>query len=143
MSKKIRRKGFSVLETIISVLLLSLAIITMIRLTAVKISEQASIDSNYSMFTADAFLSDIYRDFHNASEITSTADETTGRCKLNMELTDGTIKLYEFIPETGYCYINGVEQFLCSSMTVRSARDSLYVAIRLPNSKIMEIDIYK
>ena len=138
-----KRKGLSIIETMISVILMALAVIVMARLTAIKVAEQSHIDSSYSMFTADAYLSDIYHDFQSAVFITSEYNEDTGRCKLTMDMGVETIKLYEFLPETGYCYLNGVQQFECSAMEVRSAKDSLYVALRLPDSRRLEIDIYK
>ena len=138
-----RKRAFSLIETMISVILLALAVIVMARLTSVKIAEQANIDSSYSMFTAEAFLSDIFHDFQRASTISSEYQEDTGRCRLTMEMSDNTIKLYEYVPDAGYCYIDGVQQFECTGMEVRSARDSLYVSVKLPNSRRLEMDVYK
>lgn len=147
-----KRKGMTLVETLVALVIMSLGVIVMARITASKVQETASIDSQYTLLSIDATLSDIYHDFQIAKEIkvspeeddTSTSTSTSDRIvSLAFDLGDGIVHLYDWFSETGKFYYNGIEQFSCTEFEVRYNSDNLYVAIRTPNEKRLELDVFR
>lgn len=137
-----RRKGMTLVETVIAILLLSLAVLVMARLTGVKVDHQANLSSQYSIQAVDAFFYDVYNDFHNASTF-SVTQNTDGGYIMLFDLGDGNRSLYEFKASEKAMYSKGMEVFKCSNLEIRGAGNSLYVAVRLPSERVLEMDIFK
>lgn len=139
-----RRKGTTLVETVISVIILSLAVMVMVEITQTKVNEQAGIDAQYSLLTVDGYLSDIYHDFHSAYNVTVTSDSVTGDCRIVFDLGAALgASIYEFDSVTRCCYKNGADQFKCLKMEATGAANTLYVGIKLPGEQLLDINIYK
>lgn len=138
-----KHKGLSLVETLIAVLLFSMAMMIMARLTAVKVDETYNLDNQYSLLNADAMMSDMYRDFHNCSELTISTDETSGKCSVAFNLGEEGLSFYEYVPETGYFYKNGLQQFKANSFRVTGNLENITIALKLVNEKLLEMDIYR
>lgn len=145
LRKRQRRRGMTLVETLVALIIMALGVIVMARITAAKVQEQTSIDSQYVLLNIDAVLSDIYHDFH-AAEVVNAYESGTGDdlvVSLNFDLGDGVVRLYAWVAKTGKLYVNGIEQFSCSAFEVRYTADNLYVAVRTPNEKRLDIDIFR
>lgn len=137
-----RRRGMTLVETVIALLLLSLAVLVMTRLTGSKVDHQANLSSQYAIQAVDTFFYDVYNDFHNCSAFTVTQNGD-GSYIMLFDLGDANRSLYEFKASEKAVYVKGVEVFKCSNMEVRGAGNSLYVSIRLPSERTLEMDIFK
>lgn len=137
-----RRRGFTMIETIASVAILGLLTITIGRVTMVKMSDQDSIERQYSVLAVDAYLADIYTDFHRATSY-KFEETPAGQRTLTFVRSDGIASVYSMDPTSGACYKNGVWQFAASSMEVVGTPVNLTVSIKLPNERLLDISIYR
>ena len=151
-----KRKGMTLVETIVALIIMSLGVVVMARITATKVQEQSAIDSQYILLNIDAMLSDIYHDFHAAEEI-QVHDNTGGSLtegasiSLTFDLGDGVVHLYDWIIEpnasaggtTGVFYYNGDRQFNCSGFEVRYTAGNLYVAFVTDGERRLDMDIFR
>ena len=138
-----RRRGMTLIETVASVVMLSLIILAITKVSQIKMSDQASVEAQYSVLSADAFLADIYNEFHNASEC--KVNVTDSGC-LVLECINGEtdkLNVYMFNPSEETCYINGIPQFKAKSFDVLLVSNCLYVSLKLPNEKLLEMTIYR
>lgn len=138
--------GMSLVETIAALLVLSLAVIVMGRLTALKVSEQTSLEEQFIINTVDAYLYDIYTDFHSCEELRieefSSAEGKTVMLTFVMRDHAEGSHFYSFEEQTGSCYKNGSEVFKCNSFRATGTTQNLNVAIKLPTEKRMELNIF-
>lgn len=136
----------SLVETVTALFILGLAVMVMGRVTAVKIEEQANIDSQYVMVKIDAFLSDIYHQFRTSNGV-STSTNSKGGTTLILDMGEDGSYIADFIPgeagTTGKMYVNGVDVFSASEFTVTHAGNNLYIAIKVAGDKILKMDVYK
>lgn len=171
------RRGFSLVETIVALLILSMAIIIIATLTGARIRQQEDIEYQVSYQAVDAFFYSVYNDFHTCeSFLVATTKEQTGTdaegnpvyadevsgVTLNFVFTEmvdvepgedgepayqGKTKLYTYQWDKdrnrGVMYQGAYELFECSALEVRGVARNLYMSVRLPSDKTLEMDIYK
>lgn len=140
------RRGMSLIETVAALIIFSLAVVVMGRITAVKIEEQASVDSQYIMIKLDAFLSDIYHQYHLATDVAVT-ENAQGGTLLTIGLGNDGTYIVDFIPgdlnTKGKIFINGEEAFDAEDFQASSTGNNLYVAVKANGDRMLEMDIYK
>lgn len=140
------RRGMSLIETLVALVIFSLAIIVMARVTSIKIAEQSNIDSQYIMINVDGFMADLYHTFHRCNGVTVT-DYGGGSCSLSFDLGAEGSMIVEYIYDastlTGTVYQNGVVQFKAAGFEVRSAANNLYVAVKISGERKLDMDIYR
>ena len=144
------KKGATLIETVIALVILSLAVIVMTNITALKVNEQKDLDSQYVIVNVDALFSDMYRDFHNCTRfevIESEEEDPNDRTyTISMDLPTGFV-LYEYIPNAtgtgGEIYVNGAKFLSCRGIQVIPTSNSLYVAVIVNNERRLDMQIYK
>lgn len=137
-----RRRGFTLVETIAALAIMSLLMIAIGRVAAIKLSDQDSIDAQYDVIAADAYFADIYNDFHSC--VRFTFDETlAGNVQLTFHQLDGGINVYGYYPGSGDCQKNGVHMFDAQNMIVQGAGNNLVVSIKLPDERLLEMSIFR
>ncbi len=132
----------SLVETIIALLILSLAVLVMAKITAVKMEETSSIDAQYAVNAVDAFFSDVYHDFHRSVSYSAIENAGAQTVMLQFDCPDGPI-LYEFNGVTKQMYRNGGVLFDCRTAIMRVTGNNVYISVRLPNEKVMEFDVFR
>ena len=137
-----RRKGFSLLETMASVVLISLGFLAVGYIGNSKLDASSKIDAQYSMVAVDAYLSDIYHSFHECTSLDFT-EAPSGQKILSFTRMNGNAVIYSYNPSDNGCYKNGVRQFAASSFDVTKTTNSLSVVISLPGDRIFDIHIYR
>lgn len=150
--KKKTRKGMTVIEIVVALLLMALAIIVMGRLTATRIAETEYLNYQFTMQAADGVLYNVYKDYHACNSFTldtirphdtnPAADPTLYKTILSFDLGSGGIHIYEYDKETYWLRINGAEQFKCDDFVVNGDTQHLYVSLRLPTGERLEYTIY-
>lgn len=139
-----KRRGTTLVETIIALIVMGLAVNVMTRLTAVRLTEQESLDNQYVMVALDSYLSDIYHSFHACDSYTIETNDHTGYCRITFQISaDVGAAMYEFQPATGKCYFNGIEQFECSEFKAVGTMYGIYISVKLPHEREIELNIYK
>lgn len=136
------RRGVSLVETIAAVMIMSLLMITVGRLSALELSEVESIDAQYGMLAADAFMSDIYDDFHAATSYSFT-ESPAGQRSLTFTKPDGSAVIYSYSPTEMACYKNGIFQFDANRFDVIGTTANMTVAVKLPNERLLQYTIYR
>lgn len=137
-----RRTGFSLIETMASLVLLSLLMIVMTKLAGVKVQETKLVDTQYAMLEADAFMADIYDSWHDA-KTWRVSSSPGGQLQLIFEDLQGSSVVYAFAPSTGEFTKDGVKQFKGSSFKVEGAGNGMTIAIKVPGQKVLEATFYK
>ena len=137
-----RRRGNSLVEMIAALVIMGFLMATMNRVTMVRMADQKAVDAQYSVLSADAYMADIYADFHSCVNFTV---ETTasGNLLLTFKQLEGDIDIYGFYPDAGECRKNGVSQFPAQRMVVQGAGNGLVVSIKLPDERLLEMSIFK
>lgn len=136
------RKGTTLVETVIALMLLALAVVVMTALTGSKVDQQYSMEAQYSLQAVDAFMYSVYTDFHNCETFVIT-ETGSGGASLLFDMGNSKSTLYEYRASEKKVYIQGVEAFSCSNLIAHGAGNSLYLAVRLPSERILEMDIFK
>ena len=147
------RKGMTVIEVVVSLLLMALAVLVMGRLTATRIVETESLNYQYTMQAADGMLYSIYQDFHACRSYTITRDtrneDPTDPTKVtrdvfNMSFDMGAsgIHIYEYDYLTYHFYFNGAEQFKCEDFIADGNHQRLFVSMKLANGERLEYTTY-
>ena len=129
-------------ETIASVAILSLLVIAMGRVSMVRANNQESVDAQYSVLAADAFMADIYKDFHDA--LTYSFVESPGGQKiLTFVLPDGSSNTYSLDPAEEAIFKNGVYQFQATRFDVLGTPVNITVNVKLPDERLLDFTIYR
>lgn len=137
-----KRAGFSMVETIASVAILSLLVIAMGRVSMVRANNQESVDAQYSVLAADAFMADIYKDFHDA--LTYSFVESPGGQKiLTFVFPDGSSNTYSLDPAEEAIFKNGVYQFQATRFDVLGTPVNITVNVKLPDERLLDFTIYR
>ena len=137
-----KRAGFSMVETIASVAILSLLVIAMGRVSMVRANNQESVDAQYSVLADDAFMADIYKDFHDA--LTYSFVESPGGQKiLTFVLPDGSSNTYSLDPAEEAIFKNGVYQFQATRFDVLGTPVNITVNVKLPDERLLDFTIYR
>ena len=143
MARRLRsRKGYTLIETVATIAIMSLMMITLGRITMVKLADQESVDAQYDVLAADAFMADIYNDFHSCVKF-DVSETLLGNTQLVFNQLDGTVNIYAFYPDAGECRKNGHVQFKAQSMIVQGAGNNLVVSIKLPDERVLDLSIYR
>lgn len=144
-TSQMQRRGMTLVETLVSLVIFSLGVIVMARITSAKVQEQANLDSQYELISMDAMMSDIYHDFHACESIAvnSSGSGDTQVVNLTFDLGDGIVHIYDWFAADSTFYFNGVEQFKCYGMEASYLSGNLTVALFTESDKRLEMDIYK
>ena len=137
-----KRKGTSFAELIIYMLLTSFAFVLMVQSTTYKISNEKSIDVQYDVAAVDAFIVNLYRDYHSAKSV-SLEETDSGIIVIVFNLGDGLSETYSFSMNDSACYRNGREQFKASALTAQLMNSQLYMNIKLEDERAFQFTIYK
>ena len=137
-----RRKGFSMIETIAAVVILSLLVIVIGRISTSRLTNQDSIEAQYSVLAADAVLGDIYEDFHNALSYSFT-ESPAGQRMLVFTLKDGTSSVYSLNPTDDGFYKNGVFQFNATRFDVVGTGASMTISVKLVDERLLDYTVYR
>jgi len=129
------------IETIASVVLLGIMLVVIGHVALTEITDSSHLDAQYAILSADTFLSDIYTDFHSAQDYEYV--ERTSGPELSFMMPDGLENVYSYSPVTGWCYKNGVEQFMAKRFKVVGATNNLNVEVKLPSERILELNMYR
>lgn len=156
-----KRKGMTLVETIVSLVIMALGVIVMARITQTSVQQQASIDSQYTLLSIDAVMSDIYHDFHAAQtiQVNESGSGVGKTVSLMFDLGDGVMHLYDWVYEgektttlengktlvsdTATFYVDGKKAFDCTSFEASYLSGELYVAIQVESDKRLEMTIYR
>lgn len=130
------------IEMLAAVLMMGLVMSAVTQVSALRNTEQVSIDAQYRVLSADAWLADIYNDFHVALSYDFT-ESPAGQLMLTFVKSDGSSSIYSFEPTEGKCYKNGVEQFDAQRLDVLVAADNLVVSLKLEDERLLEMNIYR
>ncbi len=139
------RRGMTLIETIIALLLMALAMIVMLRLTGVRLEETKDLGVQFDVRSADAFMYDIYQDFHVCNDLSvDRVEDSEGRYRTTLifDLGSKGSRTYEYRSATRTAYIDGAKQFKCSSFVVRGTKQHLFVSIKLHGEKRLEYEIW-
>lgn len=147
------RKGMTVIEVVVSLLLMALAVLVMGRLTATRIVETESLNYQYTMQAADGMLYSIYQDFHACNSYTITRDTkredpsnptkiTRDVLNVSFDMGASGIHIYEYDYLTYHFYFNGAEQFKCEDFTADGNHQRLFVSMKLANGERLEYTTY-
>lgn len=140
------RKGMTIVEVVVSMLLMALAIIVMGRLTMTRMIESESLNYQYVMQAADGMLYNIYQDFHecNSYNITHTVDisHEVDTITIAFDMGSAAAHIYEYDAYTYTFYFNGASQFKCEDFTANGDSQHLYVSLKLANGERLEYTIY-
>lgn len=129
-------------EMIASLAIMGLLMGVVGRMALIELADQDSIDTQYDVLAADAYMYDIYHDFHNCVRF-ETIETPAGNMILTFNQLDGSINTYGYYPGSGDCQKNGAHQFNAQNMIVQGAGNNLVVSIKLPNERILEFSIYR
>lgn len=166
---KRKRKGMTLVETMVALMLMGFAVIVIARLTSARISETEILETQYTVQAVDGFLYNIYQDYHKSKSFeimteplvrvnedgtetpiySETPDPITGEYK-QLEVFSGLAfdmgaygaSLYSYDRKTGGCYVNGSLVFKCENFVAEGTKQFLFVSIKLPNQKVFEYEIY-
>lgn len=156
-----KRRGMTLVETIIALIIMALGVVVMARITQSSVQQQASIDSQYTLISIDAVMSDIYHDFHAAEtiQVTKTGSGVGETISLVFDLGEGVVHLYDWVYEgedvtvlengkeikvdKATFYVNGKKAFDCAGFEVTYLSGELYVAIHVEGDKRLEMTIYR
>ena len=127
------------IETIAAVALLSLMMIVVGKISVMKATGVETIDAQYVVLSADAFLADIYTDFHRCSSF-ECSELGNGDTSLLFIMRDGGAVVYSFSDTTKKCYKNGVEQFGASRFTVIGGGNKINVSLKIRDERLLEIN---
>ena len=137
-----RRKGSSLIELIAAIVILSFIMVLIGRVTLVRLADQENIDAQYSVLSADAFFADIYEDFHSCERF-EVNNMPSGDVLLIFRMLDGESNIYGYYRASGECRKNGIAQFPAKRMVVQGAGNGLIVSIKLPEERLLEMNIFK
>lgn len=152
------KKGMTLVETLVALVIMSLGVVVMARLTQASVQQQESLDSQYSLVSIDAVMSDIYHDFHSAEDI--KVNKFDGLVSLVFDLGDGVVHLYDWVDEgvesittpgnavnyeasRATFYVNGVNAFKCSGFDAEYNAGNLFISILVDNDKRLEMNVYR
>ena len=141
VNKKVR-KGMTVIEIVVAMLLMALAIIVMGRLTATRIAETESLNYQFTMQAVDGMMYSIYSDFHACRDYTVESSPTFTKTILSFDLGSGGIHIYEYDKDTYWFYFNGAQQFKIEDFSAVGDMQHLYVSMKLPNGERLEYTTY-
>ena len=130
------------LETVAAVVMMSLLMIVVGRLSISTTDNTAEIDAQYSLLAADAYMSDIYDDFHKAVGY-DFSQSPGGIWTLTFTKEDGTASIYSFDNIEGMCYKDGIPQFAAQRFAVVGAYNNIAVTLKLDNERILELVLYR
>lgn len=139
---KKKRKGMTIIETVIALLLMAFAVIVMGRLTSARIAETEHLGYQFEMRSADACMYDIYEKFHSCVSYEITHDRDVGTTAIAFDMGRSGMFTWEFRAEEYKMYYNNTEQFSCSGFLVNGDSEKLYVSIRLLDGQRLEYNIY-
>lgn len=137
-----RKTGTSLVETIGAALIISLAIITLVKVSALSLTQAESVDVQYSVLSVDAFLADIYDDFHGCVEY-DYKESPSGQRSLSFTQPDGNAVIYSFSPQELSCYKNGIFQFKATRFECVGTDKSLTVSVKLEDHRLLQYTIYR
>lgn len=143
------RKGFSLIEVIASVVLMSMLLIVMTRLTLAEASNSMIRDEQVDVMNADGWIGDIYDDFHNALTfeygrvVTPGVSTAESPIELRFTYLDGTYNVYRYDPITRSFYTNGVYQFTGQSFVVSADTLRLTLSVQISDKRKLNVSIYK
>lgn len=157
-----KRKGMTIIEVVIALLLMGLAFIVIGRLTGSRIAQTEALKYQENMRAADGFLYNIYQDYHQCVdyEVVTSDNTVNGLQVLSTELrfnlgTEG-VHIYEYrrerqesalvageYIEKRACYYNNIESFECNAFDINPNDSFLFVSIQLDNGQRLECTIYR
>lgn len=137
-----RRKGFSMIETLASVVILSFLVVVIGRISTSRLTNQDSIEAQYSVLAADAVMGDIYEDFHNADSYSFT-ESPAGQRMLIFLLRNGDSRVYSLDPTDDSFYKNGVFQFKATRFDVVGTGASMTVSVKLADERLLDYTVYR
>lgn len=136
-----KKKGFSLIEIIACLVLLSIMMVVIGRLSLTRTANSMGIDAQYNILAADGWLSDIYRDFHMSQDIEYESLDN-GVNQITFQMPDGLKTIYSFNKQTGWCYTNGVEQFRATRFEVVGTGNNINIEVKLPQERLLSMNIY-
>ena len=138
------KRGATLIETLIALSLMSMAIVLMAKLTELRISDQQGLDSQYVISQVDAFMSDLYTEYHQARYVDVDQDEDTGVITLVLDLGAYGSSIYEYVPdEKGAMYHNGAKIFNCKGFSISVSNLLMEVTVNLEHEKQLYMKVYK
>ena len=151
--KRTTRKGMTIIEVVVSLLLMALAVVVMGRLTATRIVETESLNYQYTMQAADGMLYSIYQDFHACNsytiervtkneDLTNPSLVTSDVFTMSFDMGASGIHIYQYDYLTYHFYFNGAEQFKCEDFTASGDPQHLFVSMKLANGERLEYTTY-
>lgn len=150
-----KRKGMTIVEVIIALLLMGLAFVVIGRLTGSRIEQTEALKYQDNLRGADGFMYNIYQDYHqcnnyygNATDGPDKYEFSTGTgedrvTKITFDMGLEGVHIYEYRVRDHMCYINNVDAFECRAFVVNGNEQFLYVSIQLDNGQRLEYQIYR
>lgn len=143
---KKRRSGLSLIEIVVSLLLMGLAVVVMGRLAASRIEEAEHLNYQAEMTSADAMMYSIYKDYKACQGLdiqkVIAEDSSSINIKLIFDLGLNGARVYEYRSTEGSMWVDGAEQFRCSSFFVDATDQHLYINLKLPGGQVLEYELF-
>lgn len=137
-----KRRGFTMVETMVTVILFGFLAIGFTQLALVQNSGEVSVDVQYSMLAADAYFADVYTGYRNAASF-DLVESPAGIVSLTLIDSEGTPTIYSYNPTTKSCTINGVHQFYAYRYEVLCSDTNLLLSAKIEGERLMEISVYR
>ena len=134
-----RRRGFTLLEMAGALAFLIMMGAVIVNLALGKTNASLMLDAQYKILAADAWLAEIYSNFHSA-ESYEFQEFDDGEVQLKFTFSDGRASVYSHFGE--WCYSNGVQQFRAKSFDMFGAGNFFDITVKLPDERLLKISVY-
>lgn len=148
--RKRKRRGTNLLELLACLVFMALMFTVIARLTQSKQTDFESINAQYDVLAADAFIADIYRDYRRATEVSLQgmpepgSEEEPEFVVLSFYVNgEEGATVYSFSKPDAKCYKDGIAQFAAEGFEVILTYDSMILAIKLPDERVLEVSWWK
>lgn len=150
-----KRKGMTLVEIIVAVMLMALAFIVIGRLTSARIAQTEALKYHENLRGADSFMYNIYQDYHQCVDYYGKEETGDDRYEFMWDTPTGEVSsitfnmgtagvhIYEYREEDGTCYFNNNAAFSCRDFIVNGNATFMYVSITLDNGQRLEYQIYR
>lgn len=136
------RRGTSMIETLVGLFVLVVMMTMMVRLSGVKLNEQDKLARQYAVLSVDGYFANIYSDFQECLSV-DVQESPSGQVLLTFSMPEDKVSLYSFNSGDSGCYDDGTWQFKAVNMKAVKAANNLFVAIKLPDGNVFELDVYR
>lgn len=137
-----KRKGMTMIELMVALLLSVICAITLIYITMMKTNSQSDLDSQSQMLAIDGFFNDVYREFKDANTV-EVYQEDEDYVTLTLATAEGEGTIYSFSAGSGELKKDNIPLFKCENVTVLKTANNLYIGVKVEGDKLIELSAFK